>query len=274
MLQRKTASFLWRLALLCLIMVTMSPPLVSAAKPELTAPIKEAFDKTAASADKTTAAKLNGLYNELSNLLKQDQENETKIKAIHYRNEEALLALRKQIRDINADKLTKLEAQVKQTKNRYKPLFETYSSVNKQITVAKKLKNKTLTTMLSTQADVLKLSVKLAREDIKNKEEAYKTAKGATSLTIKSARDKLDTIDPLKVQIKAHRGAISLPRTSLSPVWTNFKHATKKSDIPSTLDSLSTLVMLSRQIVEQQQKIYILEGKITDIIVKTKAQFL
>jgi hypothetical protein len=60
----------------------------------------------------------------------------------------------------------------------------------------------------------------------------------------------------------------------LSPVWTNFKYAIKKSEAKSTLDALATLVMLSRQITEQQQKIYLLEIKIGDIIVRTKAQFL
>jgi len=120
----------------------------------------------------------------------------------------------------------------------------------------------------------LKITTQLARLEIKNKEAALKTAKAATALKIKNARSSLSTIDPLKVQIKANRSAASLPRKSMSPVWTNFKYAMKKSDAKSTLNSLATLVRLSRQIVDQQNKIHTLEIKISDIITRTRAGIL
>jgi hypothetical protein len=247
---------------------------VSAATVELTVPIKSAFDAATAASDSQTAAKLNLLYTDLGTMLGQDRDNEVKIKELHYRNEEQLIALRKQIRNIDADKLSKLEIQVKQTRERYKPLFAMYTSLNKQITAARLMKNKTVNALLRTQADAMKLSIQLARQDINSKETAFINAKVTTARTIKATRDKLATIDPLKVQIKAQRSAVNLPRASLSPVWTNFKYAIKKSEAKSTLDSLATLTMLSRQIVEQQQKIYALEVMIADILTKTKDQIL
>jgi hypothetical protein len=247
---------------------------VSAATVELSVPIKLAFDATTASADSQTAVKLNSLYRDLGVMLAQDRDREVKIKALHYRNEEQLIALRKQIRVIDADKLIKLNDQVKQTRERYKPLFDMYASLNQQITVARSMKNKTLNALLRTQADAMKITVQFARQDIHSKEATHKAAKEAAAQSIKAARETLAAIDPFKVQVKAQRNAASLPRTSMSPVWTNFKYAIKKNDAKRTLDSLSTLVMLSRQIVEQQQKIYALEVKITDILVKTKAQIL
>jgi hypothetical protein len=247
---------------------------ISAATVELTVPVKLSFDKAVTAADKQTADKLTSLYGELGTLLKQDKDAEATIKALHYRNEEATIALRKQIRLIDSDKLSKLTAQVRTTKERYQPLFDAYASANKQIAIAKPLKNKTLNALLRTQADALKLSVQYAREDIRSKEAALASAKKATSSTIAAARDSLSAIDPVKVQIKAQRSAASLPRGSLSPVWTNFKYAIKKSETKGTLDSLSTLVMLSRQIVEQQRKIYALEEKIASVISQTKARFL
>lgn len=271
MSKEKTTLFVIFLVLAC-VLFAVSP--VSAATVELTAPIRTAFDKAVAAADSKTAAKLNSLYTELSSLLEKDRNTEAKIKALHYRNEEALIALRKQIREIDADKLDKLEEQVKQTKDRYKPLFELYTSVNKQITFARPLKNKTLNSLLRAQADGIKLSVQIARQDIKNKENSLKAAKTATALKIKTARDTLATIDPLNVQIRAQRSAASLPRKSLSPAWTNFKYAIKKSDAKSTSNSLTTLVTLCRQIMDQQVKIDALEGKINEIITRTKAQIL
>jgi hypothetical protein len=263
------------LSLILLLMYTiLSPSPAEAAAVELSVPIQASFNKTAASADSATAVKLNTLYKELGTLLEQDRNSEAKIKALHYRNEEALIVLRKKIREIDADKLNKLTTQVLQTKERYKPLFAHYTSANKQITLAKPLKNKVLNSLLRAQADALKLSVQLARQDIKNKEDSLKSAKTATALKIKNARNTLATIDPLKVQIKAQRSAANLPRKSLSPVWTNFKYAIKQGEAKSTLDSLSTLVRLSRQIVDQQKKIDSLEIKISDIITRLKAQIL
>jgi hypothetical protein len=245
-----------------------------AATVELSVPIKATFDKAVASADIQTAAKLNSLYRELSTLLEQDRNSEAKIKALHYRNQEALIALRKQIREIDAEKLSQLDAKVLQTKEQYKPLFTLYTSINKQITLARASNSKTLSSVLRAQADGMKPAIDFAREHIKLKEAELKAAKANTNRTIKAARANLDTIEPLEVQILSQRSAANLPRKSLSPVWTNFKYAIKKSAARSTLDSLETLVMLSRQIALQQQKIYTLEVKISDIITKTKAQIL
>ncbi|WP_256758602.1 hypothetical protein [Cohnella sp. WQ 127256] len=270
----KPNSFILILMLLSAIFALSPATIVSAATVELTSSVKASFDKTVTVADKQTAAKLSTFYVSFGDLLKQDLSSESKIKALHYNNDEAIIALRKQISAINSTALNKLTVQLQQTKERHQPLFNSYTSVNKQITAAKSLKNKTLNALLRAQADVLKLSVQFAREDIKAKEAALKTEKTATSLKIKAARDLLSTIEPLKVQIKAQRSAANLPRSSMSPVWKNFKYAIKKKEVKGTLDSLSTLVLLARQIVEQQQKIYTLEVKISDIIHKTKSHFL
>src|SRR5207253_1109405 len=57
-------------ALICL---TCIPAAASAAALELTAPIKSAFDKTAASADGKTAAVMSSLYNALGIYQEQDR---------------------------------------------------------------------------------------------------------------------------------------------------------------------------------------------------------
>lgn len=253
----------------------LSPSLASASTAiELTVPIKLAFDKTVSAADSQSATRLNTLYSELDAHLKQDTDLEARIKALHYRNEESLIAVRKEIRSINSDQIDNLAKQVQTTKDRYQPLFDAYAALNKQISLAKPLKNKALNALLRTQADAMKLSVQYAREDIRAKEASLKSIKAATSKKMKAARTSLAAIDPLTVQIKAQRSATSVPRSNRSPVWTNFKYAIKKSEIRGTLDALSTLVNLTRQIVAQQQKIEALELKILDKITQTKAQFL
>jgi len=251
-----------------------SPPAASAATVELTASVKASFDKTVAAADTGSKTKLTGLYDNLGSLLKTDKDMEAKIKALYYRNEETLLLLRKAIREIDAAKLAQLEQQVKQAKERHQPLFDAYTALNKRISAAKSLKNKTLTSLLQTQADAMKLVVQFAREEIRTKDAAHKAAKSAASKKIKSARDSLAAVDTIKVQIKAQKSAASQARKNLSPSWANFKYAMKNKDPKGTLNALSALVSTTKQIVALQEKIYALETKITEVAAKTKTQFL
>ncbi|MFD0673770.1 hypothetical protein [Cohnella sp. GCM10027633] len=243
-----------------------------AAAIELTAPIKTDFDKTVAAAGGTTATKLKQSYPSLQALLNEDMQLEAQIKALHYANEEAAIALRKAIRDIDRAKLDKLQAEVDRIKAKYKPLFDDYTKLNKQISAARALKSKTLNAALNLQANAMKMATQLAREDIRAKEAALKAAKTSAAAAVKAARATLGETDAIKVQIKAYKSAAALPRKSQSPVWTNFKHAIKKQDVRGAMDALETLVSLAKQIAEKQRQALAAEKKIADVIVKTKAQ--
>ncbi|RED54906.1 MULTISPECIES: hypothetical protein [Cohnella] len=262
------------LALLLIVLIAVMPANADAASIQLTASLKASLDKTAASADTKTAAKLQTLYVDLGAQLKADKDTAASIKTLQYRNEEAVILIRKQIREIDAAKVSRLSNDVQQVKARYKPLFDSYAALNKQLATARSLKNKTLTGVLSFQADAMKIAVQLARSDIKAKETAYKTAKTAASARIKAARDSLAAIDPFKVQIKAHRSSLSQMRASQSPVWSNFKYALKKYDANGAHNTLASLVASAKQIAAQQQKIYTLEAKISDVVAATRSRYL
>ncbi|MFC4599852.1 hypothetical protein [Cohnella hongkongensis] len=245
-----------------------------AASVELTASLKASLDKTAASADAKTAARLRTLYAELDVQLQADKKMAADIKTLKHRNEEAVLLVRKQIREIDAARIARLAAEAQQAKARYKPLLDSYASLNKRLSLARSVKSKTLVSALSFQAEAMKLPVRLAREDMKAKNDAHKAAKAAASAKIKAARDSLSAIDPLKIQIKDRRSSMSRTRAGLSPVWSNFKYALKKNDPGSAVQSLNSLVAAVKQIVADQQRIYVLEGKIASVIAVTKARHL
>jgi len=84
----------------------------------------------------------------------------------------------------------------------------------------------------------------------------------------------LAAIDPFKVQIKAHRSSLSQMRASQSPVWSNFKYALKKYDANGAHNTLASLVASAKQIAAQQQKIYTLEAKISDVVAATRSRYL
>lgn len=183
-----------------------------------------------------------------------------------------MTVLSKQIKQIDAAKLDKLETDVAQTRERYKSLFSFYNSLNKQITTARLLKNKDLSRMLRIQASMYKIPVKLAHMDINTKENVWQEAKENTAKTMKKIRNTLADMAPVKVQIKAKQSAIKTIETGVSPVWSTFKQAAKKGDARSTLDTSLSLVSLSRQINEEKQKIFNLDIKISDILTAAKAQ--
>ncbi|WEK54755.1 MAG: hypothetical protein P0Y55_01355 [Candidatus Cohnella colombiensis] len=261
------------LSLIVAIGATMLSPLsTNAASIELTTAIKTSFDATVSAADGKTSDKLKPLYTELTTLLAQDLDLESQIKTLHYRSEETLISLRKAISNVGKDKQKKLEQQVTDAKAKYKPLFNNYTLLKKQLATAKAVKNKTLTSVLNVQAEAMKLLVTLAKNEIKQLEANLKKAKSENSAVVKGLRVMLAEIDPIKVQIKSQRSAAGLPRKSQPTVWSNFKYAIKNTEPKSTLDALSTLVTLTQQINTKQKKILELENKINDIIVKTKTE--
>ncbi|MDB5054731.1 MAG: hypothetical protein JWM44_2781 [Bacilli bacterium] len=248
-----------RLAVLltALILVIAAPTDLMAASIEFTVPLKSALDKTIAAADNTSKGKMNLLYSNLIALQEQDQNEDESIKTIQYGNEEALIMLRKQIKQINADKISKLGNELKQTQDRYNPMFALYNSLN---------------TLFGSQANGMKAAVQLARYDIRTKQNSLNALKENTAKTIRSIRGILADIDPIEVQIKAERSESNTPRKRISSVWESFKQTVKKNDTKSTMDSLSTLVSISHQIVDHKQKIHNLENKISEIIAKAKSQ--
>lgn len=261
------------------LMLTMAAMIISlcfagrpawAANLEFTDSLTTALNKTAEQAGGTLKSKLTKQYADLSKLQSEDTALQGKISELHYSNEARLTAARKKIKEIDADKIRKLDDQVKAAKSKYQPLFNSYSSVSKQAAAAKKLKDKTLYKLLQTQADGLKVAVTLAKQDIKNKESSLKTAKSEKTNKAAEIRKILNETDPQKTKIKSEKSSISASNKSISTEWSNFKAAVKKSDAGRTSDTLARLYTLSSQVLKNKQNIYSLEQKISASIKKAE----
>lgn len=259
-------------AVLAFVVLFAAPTVNLAATVEWTATVKSDFDKTAAAADSRLRGELNSRYGSLQSLQQQDTDWDAKIKAIHYKNEEEETVLRKQIKELDAAKIGKLQSEVDAAKAKYKPLFEQYTALNKSIEAAKQFKNKDLNAFLRLQANAMKAAVALARQDIKAKEAALKKAKDSRNQTVQKVRSTLSEADPLEVKIKAGKSAVSATTKPISTEWKNFKTYIKAKDARNASSSLSTLVSLSKQIVDHKQQVYNLEQKISGIIAKARSQ--
>jgi hypothetical protein len=236
-------------------LAVLMPSTIGAASIEITVTLKAALDKTIAASDYNLSSKIKLGVNDLNTLQEQDRSWDDKIRGIHYSNEEALIIVRKQVKQVDADKLNKLEAAVNQTKTRYKPMFTLYSSMN---------------SLFGSQANSLKAAVQLARLDIWAKEKSLQTAKDNTDEKVMKIRGKLAEIDPLKVRITAERSGITVPSQRFTAAGINFTQAVRKSDAKNTLESLTNLVSYLRQMIDRKQRIYSMERNISEIIMTAR----
>ncbi|WP_379128278.1 hypothetical protein [Paenibacillus sp. sgz500958] len=259
--------------MLTLIMVTLLPAQSLAASViQLTPAIKASFDETAATAEPSMKGKLKDLYAELAMLQTQYDHREEMIRTLHADNEQALTIIRRDIREIDKAKVEQLEAQTKSFKDRQQPLFDQYSSLNRRISIAKGLKDKTLNKVLQSQADAMKIMVQLAREDIRSKDTVLKAAKEVRSKKISSARQTLAAIESSQNAIKTEKSVASALNTRLSAEWTGFKSSIRKPNANVAAQSLTSMISILRQIATSKQRIVSLEQKVTSVIEKTRSQ--
>ena len=269
MLKLKRFTGLW----IMLVIAVLSPAHTFAASiVHLTPSIKASFDTTAGAADASTKSRLTNLYAELAMLQIQHDNREERIRVLHYKNEQMLILVRQQIKEIDAGVVSPLEAQLKSVKERYQPLFDQYSSLLRRISIARNLKDKNLNAVLKAQGDAMKVLVQLARQDIRDKEARLKAAKETRSLKIASARKTINSIESSQTGIKAEKNVVTALNKRLTADWSSFKSAIRKPNPAIASQSLSSLVSIFRQIASSQQKIEEMEQRIAGVIEKTKAQ--
>ncbi|MEK4139716.1 MULTISPECIES: hypothetical protein [unclassified Paenibacillus] len=262
------------LLLVILLSLSTSTRAFAAATTELTPSIQAAFDLTAATAEAPARMKMTNLYNELSTLKMQYNNREEQIRTLHYNNEQTLIAVRKQIKEIDLEAVAQLEVTVKSCKQHYQPLFDQYNALNKRIKIAKGLKNKTLNTVLQAQGDAMKVLVQLARKEISEKQNQLNAAKQTRTRKIIYARKTLSGIDSPQVSIKSNKSVVTSLNKRISADWSDFKAAIRKQNLTLTTQSLSSLVSGYRQIATHKQKIIELEQKISVVIANTRKQII
>ncbi|WP_274361791.1 hypothetical protein [Paenibacillus thermotolerans] len=238
----------------------------------VSATTKKAFDKTVEAADGELKSKLTKQYNEFVSLQERERQSDARNKSLHYKNQEAESAIRKQMYEIDAKKIAQLEDQLKRTRDKHQPLFDAYKSINQQKSIASTLGSKELVSALKLQADAMKVPLQLARDDIKAKDELLKAAKKARTDKIAKIRKILSEIDSIETKMKAEKSAESTYKKKVSGEWSYFMLHAKNNDQKAVSASLGILVSFSAKIVEQKQKQYDLEQKISDIVAKAKGQ--
>jgi hypothetical protein len=244
----------------------------SASPTVITASVQASFDLTAAAAESAVRVRLKSQYSELSLLSAQYDSREIQIRALHDQNAESLIVVREAIKNIDQASVARLTAAVSSAKERYQPLFDQYSALNKRIALLKGLKDKTLNSVLKAQSEAMKLLVQLARQEIRDKEALLKAAKDTRTKRVAAARKILAGIDSPQISIKSQKSAASALNKRLTADWSDFKAAVRKQNSVLAGQSLSSMVSGYRQIAASKLKIIELEQKIAAIITATHKQ--
>ncbi|RAR45767.1 hypothetical protein [Paenibacillus sp. MDMC362] len=261
------------LSLVMALLLSLIPmPFVNAAAIEFTDTVQAQLNATADRAGGTVRTKLIKQFDDFKSERNQVMDLDDRISSLRYANEAKASETRKKISEIDKDKIRKLEDQLQAAKTKYQPLFNTYSALNKQITAAKKLKDKSLSKMLQSQASGMKILVSLGRDDIRNKQTALTAAKKERTSKAAKVRSILSEIESYKSKIKSDKSAISTPNKRMTTEWKNFKAAVKANESARTSDALSRLLTLSGQILTTKKSIYSHEQKIESIITRANAQ--
>ncbi|MEK5024729.1 hypothetical protein [Paenibacillus sp. FSL M7-1046] len=261
------------LAMLALLLAVLSSAgAVNASGTALTPSIQASFELTAATADDTTRTRLKGYYSDFSVLVAQYDSREAQIRRLHDSNTQALIIVRNQIKEIDQSTVARLSTAVSSTKERYQPLFDQYSALNRRINLLRGLKDKVLKDVLRTQADAMKILVQFAREDIRNKEALLKAAKETRAKKMAAARKTLAGIESPQASIKSQKSVAASLNKRISADFSDFKSAIRKQNQALTAQSLSSLVSGYRQMAASKLKILELEQKIAGVIADAAKQ--
>ncbi|ANE45287.1 hypothetical protein SY83_01895 [Paenibacillus swuensis] len=264
------------IGLTLLILALLGNPLYSsvanAAAMDLPESTAANLNKLMNAGEAVNAEKLKSAHAEYSMFRQQEIELGRLIAHHHKTNEEALILLRKQIRQIDAMKLAAMQAELTDTKERSKPLYALSESLYKQLKQAKLTKNKALVSQLEDNILRIKPAILLTRQDVKNKETFLKEAKASAYKKIKDLRAMADETTVTYAQLKMDKSVVSSTLKLFSPQMKYLGKTAKAGDSAAALHALRTLTDYVRIVVEKQQRMYTLEQKIGTIISNAQVQ--
>jgi hypothetical protein len=258
------------ITLVMAVLLALSLPLqaFAASSASLSKTAQASIEKLAAQSSGSLQTQLTGQTTKLRELEAQDENLDQSIDTLHRANAEKQTAINARIKQLNAEKLAALKSGSTEARERYKPIFTLQTSLNKQLTVARKLKNKPLIEALEAQLSVVKASALIARGDIRLKDEAYAKVKEATAKTANSVRNVLKEVSLEQAKIRSEKTASAETGRQIAADSKTLTASLKNKDAAETLRSLSALVTSSTQIINQKTRIQQSEQKISTLLAK------
>jgi|GEM_PF-1079121 len=253
--------------LLLILACTLLPaPSAYAAAHKLSVTGQKQFDRMKSAATAADSAKLQSLYNSFMQNQDQNIARDARLKTTSKQNDNDETALRSRIKTIDKAKIDNLARKLQKTKDGYQPLFDQYAAATASLKAAKKLGSKTLNAVLQLQVDLLAISVKAAKADIKTVDAELKQAKASAAATIKRLRDQLAAINKEEQLIAPQKSAVSQLNKQKSAEWSDFLYSLRVGDSKNAIRSLTLLGSVLNATAQRLATMEACEARIAAII--------
>lgn len=192
--------------------------------------------------------------------------------ALRKRNDEDLKAINAAVKNIDKGKIDQLKAAADQAVAKHTPLLNEYTNLGKQITAAKKNKDKKTADLLELKRGKLKPAQEAARLEIKNKKAALTAAKQAAAAKAKLVKDALAPVTVSRKQITEENKLIAAANKKRSAADKLYKAAVKQGNAITAATQIALIYNELGKIHASQQKIRNWEKQVTAALNTARAK--
>lgn len=215
---------------------------------------------------------IDAVYDGLTAVQTLVKQESLEISALRKKNNNALSALNAKIKTIDQAAVARLTQETEALQRKHAPLLEQYASLSKQVTAAKKRKDKKSADLLELKRNRLKPSATAAAAEIKAKKESLAAAKKSKAAKAKVVKDALAPVQTLKKQITAENKSVAAARKHLSAADKRYKASVKRGDAIVAALELKTVYDQTKAIHNSLTKVHEWERKIAQYITQAAAK--
>lgn len=215
---------------------------------------------------------IDAMYDGLTAVQTLVKQESLEISALRKKNNDALAAMNAKLKAIDQATITRLTQESESLQRKHASLLNEYKSLGKQISEAKKRKDKKTADLLELKRNKLKPSATAASAEIKAKKDALAAAKKAKSAKVQAVKDLLAPVQSLKKQITAENKSVAAARKHLSAADKRYKASVKRGDAVVAALELKTVYDHTKAIHTSLTKVYVWEKQISRHITNASAK--
>lgn len=228
------------------------------------AALSSSWDEAITSIDK--------LYDSSQSLESSNKAAKQQIQLLRKENNERLKSINTQVKLIDKTYLDRLKAEADSIRQKHAPLLAEYTALGKKASEARKNKDNKTVLLYDLKRNRIKVEAASARQSIKQKQEAYSSAKKHTAAKAKLVKDAIIRVPAIKKQITAENQQITALNKSKTEANKRYKAAVKQGDAPAAKAELAVIVDILKQIQTSQQKIMKYEQSIAAMLNSAEAR--
>lgn len=218
------------------------------------------------------ASSIGAVYDQMTTLESVITLEGQRIRSLSKSNNDKMKSIKSRISAIDAALLKSLKLKVDQTQKKHTPLLTQYSEVNKQLSDARKRKDKKNVDLLVLKQGSLKPSVTAARADITSQKKALADAKKTATAKAAAVKEALVPVQAIKKQITAENKQVASVKKSRTAAHKRYRASIKNGNSILALAELTRVYQLLGNVHASQQKVEEWERQISLALQRAEAK--